>query len=92
MLWVASDLGATNAPLELHRKLDGSVPLGGGVVVVTGGVVTGGCVVEGGFVDVGLPVQVTPLRAKLVGAGLLTLFHDPLKPKSTLAPVAMAPL
>src|SRR5690349_236180 len=31
MVWVASDFGEISAPLELHRKLDGSVPppLGG---------------------------------------------------------------
>ena len=37
------------------------------------------------------PVQVVPLSAKLVGAGLLVA-HEPLKPKLVLPPVGMAPL
>lgn len=37
------------------------------------------------------PVQVTPLSAKLAGAGLLALFHEPLNPKLVLALVARLP-
>jgi len=37
------------------------------------------------------PLQATPLRAKSLGAGLLLLFHVPLKPKLTVALVAMLP-
>src|SRR5512139_300589 len=64
--------------------------------VVAGGVVgtvgTGsdgiGCVVEVGVVA---PVQVTPLRTKLAGTGLLPV-HDPLNPNEVLPPVGMAAL
>src|SRR5262245_34198336 len=38
-----------------------------------------------------LPVQVTPLRAKLAGAGLLVLFQAALKPKLVPALLARAP-
>jgi hypothetical protein len=44
------------------------------------------CVPDGRGLDLGvgvgdgLPVQVTPLSAKSAGAGLLALFHEPLKP------------
>ena len=38
------------------------------------------------------PVQVTPLTAKLVGAGLLLLFQVPLKPNEVEALVARLPL
>src|SRR5262249_38061175 len=38
------------------------------------------------------PVQVTPLSAKLLGAGFEELFQEPLKPNAVLAPVASDPL
>jgi hypothetical protein len=74
----------------------GQVPVGGGVV--GGGVVGGGVVggrVVGGAVVVGFvtpPVHVTPLTAKLVGAGLLLLFQLALKPNDVAAFVARLPL
>src|SRR6266508_3568040 len=37
------------------------------------------------------PLQATPLSAKLVGAGLLLLFHEPLNPKLALPLVARLP-
>ncbi|MCF0097206.1 hypothetical protein B0E54_06078 [Micromonospora sp. MH99] len=99
------DLGCANAPVDDHRYDDGrSHVVGGGVVgggVVGGGVVGGGVVGGGvvggagvsvtGGVGVVPPVQVTPFRAKLVGAGLL-LVHDPLKPNDTVPLVATDPL
>src|SRR5689334_9258070 len=55
-----------------------------------GGCDEGGCDVGGPLV-LGLPVQVTPLRAKLAGCGLLPV-HEPLNPKPTVAPVPIAAL
>src|SRR6185295_4340254 len=46
---------------------------------------------EGDVVASTLPVQATPLSANEVGAGLLPV-HEPLKPKETVAFVAMAAL
>jgi nicotinamide mononucleotide (NMN) deamidase PncC len=46
---------------------------------------------DGDVVPSTVPVQVTPLRAKEVGAALLP-DQDPLKPKETVAFVAMAAL
>ncbi len=67
---------------------------GGGVVGggVVGGVVVGGGVVPPGVVGVTPPVQDTPLRVKLVGAGLLELFQEPLNPNETFPLVGMLPL
>jgi hypothetical protein len=66
--------------------------VGGGVV---GGWVVGGAVVgpPPGVVGVPVdaPVQVVPLSAKLVGAGLLP-FHDPLKPNDAVPLAARLPL
>src|SRR5690349_21630541 len=45
-----------------------------------------------GVVVAVLPLQVTPLRVKLAGTGLLELFHEPLKPNEVLPPVASTPL
>jgi hypothetical protein len=42
--------------------------------------------------EVTLPVQVTPLRVKLVGTGFDEPFHAPLKPKDTDAFVPTDPL
>ncbi|PSK62019.1 hypothetical protein B0E53_06071 [Micromonospora sp. MH33] len=61
----------------------------GGVVVV--GVGVGLAEVGGGaLVGVVAPVQVAPLSAKLVGAGLLVSFQEPLKPKVAVPPVPTA--
>jgi hypothetical protein len=68
-------------------EADGLALVGGGVV--GGGVVGGGVVVGGG--EPVAPLQVTPLSAKLAGTGLLEV-HEPLKPNSTMPPVATAPL
>ncbi|WP_373688896.1 hypothetical protein [Verrucosispora sioxanthis] len=51
----------------------------------------GGGVVVGGGVVPTLPVQVTPLRANVVGAVLLP-DHDPLKPNDTVWLVPSAAL
>jgi hypothetical protein len=48
--------------------------------------------VVGDVVGVTLPVQATPLSVKLVGVGLLALFHPPLKPNEVLPFVARLPL
>ena len=44
-----------------------------------------------GLLELGVPVQATPLRVKLVGTGLVPV-HAPLKPKDVEAPVATDPL
>jgi hypothetical protein len=74
------------------------VPAGGGVVEggadVGGGGGTdvgGGGTEVGGGVGVTTPVQVTPLRVKAVGTGLLPV-HEPLKPGVTVAPAPSEPL
>src|SRR3989442_474984 len=62
---------------------------GGGLVGPVVGVGVGPGLVVVGLAD-GLPtapVQVTPLRVKLPGTGLLEPFHVPLKPKLTVPPV-----
>src|SRR5262245_5858027 len=59
-----------------------------------GGADVGGRDVVGGAEDgwpVVLPVQATPLSAKLVGAGLLLLFHEALNPGFAVALVARLP-
>src|SRR5262245_60469303 len=86
---------ATFSAIEQPMKpIERGPPVVGGRVVVVGGrlvvvggrvVVVGGrlVVVGGRVVVVGAtvpPVQTTPLSAKLDGAGLLLLFHEPLKP------------
>src|SRR5262245_51045671 len=47
-----------------------------------------------GDAEVGVtpPVQVTPLRVKVAGAGLLDPFQVALNPNAVFAPVAMGPL
>src|SRR5687767_6280286 len=63
---------------------------GGGGFGAGGGLGGGGCGPGGGGGGA-VPVQAVPLTAKLVGAGLLALFHEPLNPKLTLALVATPP-
>lgn len=82
-----SFFGPISAPLELHRKLLGRLPVGGGEL---GGGELGGGVVLGGGVPVP-PVQVVPLRAKLAGAGLLPV-HEPLNANDTVALLPMLAL
>src|ERR1019366_2126847 len=76
MMLCESACGLISTPLDCHRKLPGREPVGVGVGVGVGA---------------GLPVHATPLRAKSVGAGLLTLFHEPLKPIVAEPPVARLP-
>jgi hypothetical protein len=54
-------------------------------------VVVGTAVVGAPVGDAGPPVQATPFKVKLVGAGLLPV-HEPLKPKDAVPLVAMDPL
>jgi hypothetical protein len=96
MVCVESDFGLIRMPLELHRKLLGSVPVGEVDVVVL--VVGGGVgervvvvVVTGGVVETE-PVQVVPFSAKLAGTGFEELFQEPLNPKLAVPPVGMLPL
>src|SRR5262245_58796902 len=77
----------------------GKPPVGGGLVGggllggrLDGGRLDGGRVVPPGVVGVTPPVHVTPLTAKLVGAGLLLLFQVPLKPNEVEAFVPRVPL
>jgi hypothetical protein len=59
---------------------------------VRDGVGDGGRVVVGAGEPDTAPVQALPLRVKLVGAGLVELFHEPLRPKDVLALVPRVPL
>jgi hypothetical protein len=59
------------------------VEVGGRLVVV------GGWLVVVPVVD---PLHTTPFMLNVVGAGLLALFQEPLKPNSALAFVARLPL
>jgi hypothetical protein len=70
------------------RPGGGAVELGVGLAV---GAAVGVVVVGAVAVGVAEPVQVVPLRVKLVGEGLL-LVHAPLKPKATLALAAIVAL
>jgi hypothetical protein len=90
------DLGLASGPVDVQRYVDGRVQVVGGLVVVeVGGLVVvevGGLVVVlGPVVGTTTPVQVTPLRAKLDGTGLLPV-HDPLKPNDVDPLVGIEPL
>jgi hypothetical protein len=89
-LCVASDWGLIRMPLDCHWKLPGRDPVAAGLGVGDGDDVAVGDGLGLGEL-VALPVQATPLSAKSVGAGLLRLFQEPLKPIVAEPPVPSVP-
>ena len=93
--------GCASAPVDVQWYVDGSgqlPPVGvvdgevdGVVDGVVGGVLVGVVGVVLGVLGLPVPVQVVPLRVKVVGVGLV-LFQVALKPMLVLAPVLREPL